>query len=1053
MDNRDFCMVVVVLMITGMISPTVPVTAQRLPDSDKIVTGFQPVKVDGFINQFASETYVNEWGDAKLITTEFKGTDDTSTSADLYTKFLNNQFLVGLLLPAVQVNPAEVKKIFLQYDADNDGTLSKGDIRLGLSIGAEKSYDDDPRTVYSKIQTIESYVENDWAPTESVLAEKGSDNLFKVGAIDIGSGIVGQKEMTQIEIAFAPQSVQNMLAQSKLTLIRKPAEFKGLDELNYALQVETTDGLVMSYPESVTTLSKISYAAVSYVHVYRDLPDIDIFSVDVGIDHIEVMQVVQTETNDLPLVRGKETLARVFVSNPTTFTQEVRVTLNGYMYMGGSLITVGVLTQDFTAPKDADIDRLDLATSCNFELPSNWVAFPDLTLVVNVDPIGKTDINALNNVYTETFDLVTTYNLNLYRIPINTGEVGDSYDLPSVSTYSTINDYFIYAYPTRPNIIDLGWDQIGRFDGNGDELLDELNYLVASIAMANLVGIIIGIDPEDLLPVPDQIHATTTWGGGLSDPLWGQVYGYSGLSYASWGSIHASSGVLVMAHEINHNIMPTPSAYHIGGCTADASDTDWSALYSDRFTHELGWVPGVGLMDGTNYDLMTYCALSSQTPPKWISGYRWERMVDRLSTFSAGNPEPPSLTLNDLDMVLDSTTRIISGYFSNTSRTITVALRPSFELPGYWDQELPKYNRGDPYRLEIKYSDGTKDYIGLNPTFTDIEGNSYDTSSFSFVVPDNGMIVGVSINDTSTGKAVGNTWTLNPLTLKQPLISLDSSYTRGEKPLHISWSILGNLTTLYYKLQYSPDFINWYPYGQTTTDNQMDVYLNNLPGSKDGNSVFRLLVSNGFGTQVFYSHNVTIGNLPPTLEIRRSVRSQFREELGTYVRVPQVITTTLGSTISLDVTATNQLGNSIKPENILYEIEKDVGGKLSPITSFTGALFRYQFKEAGTYNVTITATDPVTKLSTSEVIVIQVITESFVRRDKFLDFESRLVTQRDDYKDITDTSTVTSETTKTVETTITEQESATPVVPLSSFYLVSLISIVIARRKTKASYR
>ncbi|MHA2251626.1 MAG: hypothetical protein ACXAD7_14775 [Candidatus Kariarchaeaceae archaeon] len=1023
-----------IILIATPCGFTSPVSGQKLPEAEKIVTGFQNVKIDGIVNQINNVDFLDEWFDAKNTNSMLVTPDKEEIHISMSMKFLRNKFLVALTVPSSELGLKDLESVFIQYDTDNNGELSSGDLRLELEFLEDSNFIDSIRAEFSQILRIEVFRSGSWLSVEKILPSEKNLDLFEIGKMAVGQSKIGQIEVTQIEISFAPLTAQSTIAKSQLSLTRDESGFKGLEAFGYSIQLQNSLDEVYAFPQAVNPVGDIDFGSFSYDVVYRDIPEVGAYSIDVGIDHIEVMQTVQTPNNDLPLVRNKETLARVFISNPTLEVQDVSVNIYGFMFHAGTLINLGVISQEFSAPLNEDIDRNELADSCNFELPTHWLSFPELSLSVEVTPISHTDQSNENNILTESFELIQTQDLNIYRIKVNTGQDWDPDNLVSDETYQVINEWFEYAFPTNPNYIDLPWTSIGRFSGTISSLITGLNHLYLAILISNY-------DPDipRFGPIPDQLHATLPISGTNTDPYW-----RNGLSYVSFGSRWSTSAELTMADAINQNIMPLPSAKPIGGCGIGWLDTDWWDQYSDYRTHEIGWVPGYGLISGDTFELMSNC-YNDSTPTKWISGYRWQRLVERLSDFDPGQPIPNNLRL---DLSFDPSYRIISGYITNYTTATQSYLDPSFKLDGEWEGNLPSYSKEDPYRLEIQFLDGRTEYFGINPAFVDLYGNISTTGSFHFVIPDNGEINTISVHDTATGNSLGNSWTKQPSGIGTFAIKTPVTYQRGDGMINVNWTVSGNTSTLYFLPQYSPDSTNWFPIGSTMTDNQLDINFDHLPGSAYNQAKIRLLVSNGLTTETYHSSNFTVEPLTPSLRIKQAVRHKYNEIIESYEKIDEIMYAKLGSVVSFDISAKDQWGSTLPPDSITYNIFEKENDKQLLVDVMSGPIFKYQFKKIGEYNVSVEAVDPETGLLSLQSVIINVSEEKFAPKEKYNDFVTRLSDQRDDYDNLPEntTETIFSNFTNYLTTTVTDSDNIN--YPLSSFVGMFWL-LIILRKRTK----
>jgi hypothetical protein len=106
-----------------------------------------------------------------------------------------------------------------------------------------------------------------------------------------------------------------------------------------------------------------------------------------GVDHIEVLQTVQTSDNRVPLIAAKPALVRVFPVSSATSGDAVQIRLN--VYRGDDLI----LTQEsgtIPAPRGAVTPRDDLRRTANFLLPAALTAAGPVRFETLVRTAGST---------------------------------------------------------------------------------------------------------------------------------------------------------------------------------------------------------------------------------------------------------------------------------------------------------------------------------------------------------------------------------------------------------------------------------------------------------------------------------------------------------------------------------------------------------------------------------------------------------------------------------------------------------------------------------------
>src|SRR2546427_8509283 len=103
---------------------------------------------------------------------------------------------------------------------------------------------------------------------------------------------------------------------------------------------------------------------------------------DITIDHIEFVQVAQDHDNNVPLVAGKSTVARVFLSSSGNNGQDVTSPISGSLTADGFSETLRPFG-DLPAIAPAAPDQNNQRHSLNFLLPPAWTNPPGGVLPVH----------------------------------------------------------------------------------------------------------------------------------------------------------------------------------------------------------------------------------------------------------------------------------------------------------------------------------------------------------------------------------------------------------------------------------------------------------------------------------------------------------------------------------------------------------------------------------------------------------------------------------------------------------------------------------------------
>ena len=1076
----------IILLMTISIIPLSSSTVyaqEDIPEEELKITGLSVPRVDGYLDKatkFISQGFIGEWDDAPIRPAEFllgkmtglqveqeeEEEDPIQPKSGIQSKWVSDNFYFAMEFPRT------LSSFSIQFDINQDGILSNGDAKLvGQQFSNLKGIQLNPHFTTMDGLTHHIYIYRDgvwwdptemnpnlwdskkWDPTETPINWDPTESGFSAYATLISNvghvaftNCIGcepsPKALTQtstVEAQFSPFAFESLLklADQSLASSLNLNAIK-TDGIDYAVSVETTTGATYGYPGRPAVMKdNQNYVMETYVLDPFDQIIPALFRTNIGVDHIEVTQTIQTANNDLSLIQNKQSLARVFVDNPTTSSMQVEVKVTAYAFAIITIIELGSLSQTFTAPVSPD--RKVLADSANFDMPDDWTAIPWLILKAEVSPIGLVDTDSSDNSLTEVFTFRKTHDLNIYYIRVNEGTAAVPDQVSSVNAQKVL-DAFTASFPVaNPTYVELDWSTLGVFTGTSAELKTELEDIAGYIVLAILIQIILG--ETDLLPIPDQVFAITDGGigtaGGSSTPSWA---GMSAL--AAWGSRTASSGDLVMAHEVMHNLGNNDTGRHVGnfdedtwggrnpakdltwGCGASGPDSAWptttdglNQLYPDA----LGWNPGSGLVQATKDDLMSYC--NSGSPRKWVSDYRWEALTDVLETFNPGQPAN-SFMFNSLvqstlqsssalgfdqkiDPKLVGTTRIVSGYINSpVIKAAEAVLKPSFVVDGTFNRVpvVPDKSRITHY-LNVWYKDKTSIHLPIVAEFTDYADSDHLVSlrsDFTFWIPDNGTINKIEIADLQEKVIVERTssgWIVDPT--KSVLTGAPLDVKRGAK-IDMKWDISnsGNKTNIFSQLQFSHDGRHWTNLGSPTLSfyRQGIIITNTMPG---GNIGFRVLVSNGFDSyEIRTTTQTKVPLLLPTVQIQRN--KFWIPETEKSLGIDQVTSladprpSPLGSFLSFSARAFDPQKGVMSSDDNKWTVEQvDAMGVVldQSAIEMIGPYFRHKFTATGLYRVTVSITAANGQVI-SDSIEVKIIGAAYVSKANFDKFQEELVIQR-----------------------------------------------------------
>jgi len=765
---------------------------------------------------------------------------------------------------------------------------------------------------------------------------------------------------TQVEIRFGYVYLHQLYEKFEVSeaFYDKSNDFKGGSEINYAIITQDQEGQFYSYPDSFRYYTEPSGTVFNqlWFENYLDTPfNLEynappLFSVDIGIHHIELIQATQTEGNTMPLVMHKPTLARVFIYNPLEYSKLITVKLTGFGCVGISclynqpceanpeefeMINLGTIQKDWFAPGTLSFSREDIHDSTNFILPASWLNYSVLILTAEVSLRGGAwaDPFEFNNIKSTRHFFYPTHDMNIFYCRLK-----DERSIRVSESYvdNVIGNLSIVFPMANPNFIELDWSAFGHFDGDESDLLLELEAYAFDLMLLWFFLAALGLDPP--FPIPDMMFGFLYNALGRAYPCgWGRIPG-AGIAACAGENLLALE--MIMAHEINHNLGPFEGVeqwgFHVDGdCSESLLDEMWLSLYSDGEIHEPGWYPGATeMIPSTCPEFMTYCR-SGYYPTTWISDYRWPRLFEKLYYFESGSPCTPTSLTKDSS---GGSIRLIQGYFTNETDGM---LKPSvlYTMPSYDKEQLPNYDMvfaiDNPLAyLEVSFLNGSTLSIPLASDFITHDGISTDKQIFTFLLPDDGEITKLRLRDLGdvtldekqgTGFYVNSSQINNPGTIHR------------DTPTEVSWDLfLDNQSNIYTKLQYSPDGLSWFPLGPFTLGDTLNVTFTTLPGGQ--NAQFRLLLTDGFETQFVNGTTFSLSNLAPEIEIVQTHPEQL-------VR---------GSRLSLQANGRDPETGELANSSYIWNIFRN---GVFLFTTF-GDKLDTRFTETGIYSAQLVAIDP-----------------------------------------------------------------------------------------------
>lgn len=346
-------------------------------------------------------------------------------------------------------------------------------------------------------------------------------------------------------------------------------------------------------------------------------------TVDLIINQVEITQAVQNGSGTVPLVAGRGTVVRVYVtvSGVAEWSRvivEISATRNGT-----SLPNSPRRSDPRTVTTSAS--RGNYASSFNIALPVEWLS-GNVQLRIMVDPDNQVaESNETNNVVSRSLEFLTVPPLNLTIVPVQYTHTpnGRTYPAP---TRDTVSDWILRTYPI--NRINVRLRTPIPFSGdlrNGDE-------------WERLLNLVTSVKQGDGAPSSQVYYGLVPIANG-SDRWFS-----SGIAGIGWIGRRASAGLdltspvdaagQLAAHEIGHNL----GRYHAPcGVSGDprqpfpyANGSIGPDVYGLDISRARVWSPEAP--DSTK-DLMSYCR------PQWVSDFTYQGLLNNQRASGANTTQ------------------------------------------------------------------------------------------------------------------------------------------------------------------------------------------------------------------------------------------------------------------------------------------------------------------------------------------------------------------------------------------------------------------------------
>ena len=479
------------------------------------------------------------------------------------------------------------------------------------------------------------------------------------------------------------------------------------------------------------------YASHSFVSSYtfaQTAPP----TADLSVDHLEVVQTTQNDSDFWEAVAGKNTVVRVFPKFADTDASRTSISgvsaslrgFHGSTELPGSPLTQSYTGNSITVGRTIDRDRPD--SSLNILLPPAWITAGDLTLTATVNPDHTVpETNYANNSLTATKPIFGVRGYSIAYLPVC---YLDFQHCPSnlITRYSAMANEM---YPVPNNGLSYEPLRIPRILYSFPvETLEDEFHLIAYLQVFYSLQAVSGGAADQLVGWLPPLTSTEVHSG-LSDPVFDGGQGKV-LFAQDYGSVDPGApddrklSSYVLAHEAAHNLglRHTDLTENGDGCGAFDANSEFARFYDDgkATIHD----PGFSLLGASFYtskakDLMSQCTQE----PIWISGFDYDHLLAGINPPQAAGTEALAASTSDQAIVAGQVSA--DGKSGSIDSIVTVASGTPAPASDPAGPDCLQFHAGGattPYCFSVRFDAENLGQPGLHA----------DTSAFSVraAVPD-----------------------------------------------------------------------------------------------------------------------------------------------------------------------------------------------------------------------------------------------------------------------------------------------------------------------------